>query len=412
MANSTDRDVNLAELPDASAQGGASSGLTVVAANKLNQDYERLRVDVGRLKLDLRRLAAERDSADSADDADDPAEPRSASPGSGPGTVLRGHPLRTVILLAIALIAAVAALRAWRYAQTYQSTDDAEIDAHIDPVSARISGTITRVYVEDNQQVKKGALLVEIDSSRYTDALERARANEDEAAATVEELRSAVTSAQAQLAAAEANGVQARRDAHRWADLKNRRIVSPHESEQYETAASVATADSAAVRAEIVAYQKTLLGAEAARKAAHAARAQVELNLSYTKIFAPADGIVGKRSAEAGQRVQPGEDLMAIVRNDDLWVTANFKETQLGRIHPGDSATIHVDSLDQDLTARVESLAGASGEKYAVLPAENATGNYVKVVQRIPIRIRLRRGQQEVSELRPGMSVEATVWTR
>ena len=402
--------------PDAAAEASVPSSAPISegqfstgeSTSKLQLDLEQLRADVRILQRDLLRIVD--DSAVAPNDSGGAIEHESDADQAGVAATVRRHPLRALIAMALLAVALIGGARAWRYSQTYESTDDAEINAHIGPVSSRIYGTVAKVYVEENQYVKKGALLAEIDAHGYADAVARAGAGEDEAAATVGELESAVEAARAQLAAAAATGTQARRDAHRWSDLQKGRIVSAHEGEQYTTAARIAAANTAAMRAEMVSYQKALLAAEAARRAAHAAAVQAQLNLGYTRIYAPMSGIVGKRSVEVGQRVQPGEDLMAIVHRENLWVTANFKETQLRRIHPGERATIHVDSLDEDFDARVESIAGASGAKYSVLPPENATGNYVRVIQRIPVRIRLLPDQQETSSLRPGMSVEATVW--
>jgi membrane fusion protein, multidrug efflux system len=139
---------------------------------------------------------------------------------------------------------------------------------------------------------------------------------------------------------------------------------------------------------------------------------QALLNLSYTKIAAPFGGVIGKKTVEVGQRVQPGEQLMAIVGLSDIWVTANFKETQVRRMRAGEHATIYVDELGRDYEGYVEGLAGATGEMYSLLPPENATGNYVKVVQRLPIRIRFNSGQDSDHALRPGLSVEPKVWLR
>jgi membrane fusion protein (multidrug efflux system) len=144
--------------------------------------------------------------------------------------------------------------------------------------------------------------------------------------------------------------------------------------------------------------------------ASHSALDQALLNLSYTTIKAPADGIVGKRTVQLGQRVEPGEQLMALTQSERVWVIANFKETQLERMQPGQPVTIYVDAFSRSFKGHVESLAGASGEKYSLLPPENATGNYVKIVQRLPVRIRLDPGQPGIARLRPGMSVEPTVW--
>jgi membrane fusion protein (multidrug efflux system) len=145
------------------------------------------------------------------------------------------------------------------------------------------------------------------------------------------------------------------------------------------------------------------------------ARAQVDeaqLNLGYARIVAPADGIIGKKSVNVGDRVQPGQQLMALTQTGDLWVTANFRETQLQHMRAGQRVRVGVDGLSRDFEGRVESFAGATGSRYSLLPPENATGNYVKVVQRIPVRIKLEPGQPEMNRLRPGMSVEPKVWIR
>ena len=166
------------------------------------------------------------------------------------------------------------------------------------------------------------------------------------------------------------------------------------------------------LRAERVELEAEVVARQAAREAAEAELDQALLNSSYTKIVAPVAGIIGKLTAEIGERAQPGQELLAIVRNDDLWVTANFKETQLVNLRRGMKATLHVDALDQELRGTVQSVAGASGDKYSILPPENASGNFVKVVERIPVRINLDKGQQMADLLRPGMSVEATIWFR
>jgi membrane fusion protein (multidrug efflux system) len=146
--------------------------------------------------------------------------------------------------------------------------------------------------------------------------------------------------------------------------------------------------------------------------AAQAQVHQAELNLQYTNIYAPADGIVGDKSVQLGTQVAPGEEMLAVTETTDIWVTANFKETQVRKMRPGQSVTIHVDALSQKFDGYVEALSGASGSVYSLLPPENATGNYVKVVQRLPVRIRFKRGQPGLERLAPGMSVEPKVWVR
>ena len=328
----------------------------------------------------------------------------------------RGSPLRRivvrVVLLAIAIVLATAAYRTWRYMDTYVTTDDAQIDGHIAPISSRINGTILRAYVQVTQYVAAGAPLAEIDPRDAQASVDNARANLAEAQAQVESARAALISEEAKVRQAEATNDQAQKDAERYTSLFQQRVVSGTE---YEDRVRAAAVDQAAVESELAtanAASKVIGSRQASVKAAKAALDQAMLNREYTKIVAPISGVVGKKTVEVGQRVQPGQLLLAIVPLDDIWITANFKETQIRKLKPGQRATIYVDSTDREYEGHVEGLGGASGEKYSLLPPENATGNYVKVVQRLPIRIRLEPGQNSDRRLRPGMSVDATVWLR
>ena len=171
--------------------------------------------------------------------------------------------------------------------------------------------------------------------------------------------------------------------------------------------------DAAAVnsdRAEVGATAQMIGQAQAAVQAAQASLDQAKLNLSYTHIVAPATGVVGDKTVQVGQRVQPGEQLLTVVPLNDIWITADFRETQLRKMHRGQPVTVHVDTTGRDYKGYVEGLPGATGELDSLLPPENATGNYVKVVQRLPVRIRLYPGEDPDHRLRPGMSVEPTVW--
>jgi membrane fusion protein (multidrug efflux system) len=386
------------------------------------------------------------------------------------------HPIRMLIFLIILVALAIAGWFWWQYLESYDSTDDAFIDGHVNAITPRISGVITGVYVEENQAVKKGALLIELDPSDYKVSLERAQANLAQAragivaqetsvpitttstATTIETARSEVANAQAALAGAqrehevqaarlaesEANNANAQADLARYRMLVAKDEVSREEFDRREANAAASAATVRAQQAAVAAAQKAIdqrnaalsqararlnesistapqqvtarrAGVDVRRAQAQAALAAVDqarLNLEYTKIYAPVDGIVGKRSAELGQRVQPGQQLLAIVQTDDVWVTANFKENELRRMRAGDAATIHVDSFDRDYNGYVESMPAASSATFSVLPPENATGNYVKVVQRLPVRIRLKPGQDPQHILRPGMSAEPKVWLR
>ena len=318
------------------------------------------------------------------------------------------------VLLIVLLLVAVGAIApfAWSYVQSYQSTDDAQIDGHIDPLSSRIDGTVVRVHAEDDDRVKQGELLVEIDPRDYEVAAEQARARLGLALAQVASARQDDAAAQANVREAEATNFRAQRDAQRYISLFNQRVVAQDEYDQYTAIARVDAAKVDSAREAAGSALKAIAAREADAEAAKAALDQGLLNLSYTKIYAPANGIVGKRAVQLGSRIQPGQTLMFITETDDIWVTANFKETQLDRMHHGEKVTIHVDTFGRDYRGYVEHMPGASGDRFSLLPAENATGNYVKVVQRLPVRILFEPGQDPDHQLHPGMSVEPTVWLR
>ena len=384
--------------------------------------------------------------------------------------------LRLIVGGILLLALAVGAWFVWQYVSSYESTDDAQIDGHIYPVSARIGGTIKAVYIEENQHVTAGQLLAEIDPADYQTALESAEAavaeTSGEAAAanptvpitetntstTIATSQAAVSAAQANLAAAkqnqdaavarerqaEADNVAAQADLARYASLVQKQEISQQLYDRQVATAKAAQEAVAADRATAAAAAQQVDAAEAqlheaqsrAAAAASIAQRQVEiqratvqqknasvgekkanldqarLNLSYTKIYAPADGVVGRKNLEVGMRVQTGQELLAVVQLKDIWVTANFKETQLRKVRPGQRVTIHVDTYDKDYEGYVESMPGATGAEFSLLPPENATGNYVKVVQRLPVRIRFKGYWSPDERLRPGESVEAKIWLR
>jgi membrane fusion protein (multidrug efflux system) len=373
------------------------------------------------------------------------------------------------------LIAIVGALLWWLHSRQYEDTDDAQVDGHISQIGPRISGYITNVYVEDNQEVQAGQLLVEIDPRDYEVALARAQADYADSQATanaarynvpitsvatssqIESARADVNNSQAALAAsrknldaskakeqaAAATNTKAQNDVQRYKLLVERDMVS---KQQYD--AAVAAADSAAADLEsahdnVIAAQEGVTEAQAKLVQAQAnlrnagtgprqvqvtqARAnsaestaaknkaeleQAQLNLQYTKIFSPIHGIVGHRTVEVGQYVQPGQALLSLVDIDDIWITANFKETQLRHMRPGQPVSIKVDANGREYKGKVLAIGGASGARFSLFPPENATGNYVKVVQRIPVRIVLDPGENKDHSLRPGMSVEPDVKVR
>jgi membrane fusion protein (multidrug efflux system) len=382
--------------------------------------------------------------------------------------------LLKVGLLVAVVIVVVAAFFLWRYLSSYESTDDAQVDAHLYPVSARVSGYVVKVNVDDNQYVKAGTVLVEIDPKDYQVAVDRARADLANAEATarslditvpitsvntssqltstardVDNASAGIVAAEKQLAAArasvvqaEANDVKAQDDLARYKRLVDHQNVSEQIYDQALAAAKASTAGVAAARANEAAAQETVeqaknrltqaqashrtagtgpqqvastraraLSAVADVKQKRALVEQAELNLQYTKVVAPVDGQVNK-SVVVGLNIQPGQQLLTIVPLDQVWFTANFKETQLRSMRPGQRVDVSVDSSGRTYRGRVDSIGGATGPLFSLLPPENATGNYVKIVQRIPVKIVLEPGENHDRQLRPGMSVIPTVYLR
>jgi membrane fusion protein (multidrug efflux system) len=320
---------------------------------------------------------------------------------------------KRILLIALFLIAAAAvAPFGWSYLQSYESTDDAQIDGHIDPLSSRIDGTVISVHPEDDDRVKKGELLVEIDPRDYEVAVERAKARLELARAQAASAKQDYAAALAKIRESDAANFKAQKDAARYAFLLDKQVVPQQQYDQYIATARVDAAAVDADRQAAGSALKAIAAREADVDAAKAALDQALLNLSYSKIYAPANGIVGKRSVQLGSRIQPGQTLMFVTETDDVWVTANFKETQLAHMHRGQNVTVHIDTFGRNYRGYVGNMPGASGDRFSLLPSENATGNYVKVVQRLPVRIRFEPGEDPDHLLHPGMSVEPTVWLR
>lgn len=394
-----------------------------------------------------------------------------------------------LILGAVAALAAVG-VYLWVNSLDRVSTDDAQVDGHIDPVSAKISGNITDVLVDDNQEVKKGQALIRIDPRDYQAKVDQAQAAlgvaESQARAagvnvplTRGTTSSGTSNAEAQLSGAEAKLEQARldyqkastndiafarsnvasaqatsdrakADLERMKPLVDKAEISKIQYDSYESLARVADSELQAAKDKLAAAgqdaetkKAAMLNAQAgvaqARAMIQEAQANLEqvnvrvadvgsaqakiaqaqadldaakLNLSYTSIVAPIDGAVTRKSAEVGQIVQPGQGLLMLVPLQDVWVTANFKETQLSDVRAGQKAEVKVDLTGKSYSGHVDSIAGATGTRMSLLPPENATGNYVKVVQRIPVKIVLDPLPNGVHVLRPGMNVEATIFTK
>jgi len=381
---------------------------------------------------------------------------------------------RIAIVIAI-IVLLVIGFFAYRYFTSYESTDDAQIDGHINSVSARVSGHVIKLNVQDNQYVQAGTVLVEIDPADYQLAYDKAKADYADAraaalaagvnvpitsistsgqvSATEADVNSAragievalhqYQAAKAQLQQAEANDVKAQNDLGRYKQLISKQEISQQQFDQAVAAAQGSSAGVEAARATVDAAQQQVTQAQGklvqaqsnwatARTAprqmqvtrARAASAvaevqrmkanldQAQLNLQYTKVVAPVNGIVSDRTVEVGQNVAPGQELMKVINLDDIWATANFKETQLREMKPGQRVVIDVDANGRKYYGRVDSIAGASGARFSLLPPENATGNYVKVVQRIPVKIDLDPGSNKDHQLRPGMSVTPKVQIR
>jgi membrane fusion protein, multidrug efflux system len=320
------------------------------------------------------------------------------------------RPIHLAAALIGAALFAVGGLHFWNYLNSYQWTDDAEIDGHLDPISTRINGTVVRVYVEDTYRVKAGQPLVDLDPRDYQVAVENAEANLAQAEQAVKTAEQNYQLTVANLAGGVATNQKAQTDVERYRTLFNQGVIA---REEYDEIVKVGRVDASSVgsdRAEAAAAERIVDQSVAAVKAAEAALDQARLNLSYTHIVAPASGVVGDKTVQVGQRIQPGEQLLTVVPLNDIWITADYRETQLRRMRPGQPVTVHVDTMGRDYKGYIEGMPGATGELYSLLPPENATGNYVKVVQRLPVRIRLYPGQDPDHRLRLGMSVEPTVW--
>jgi membrane fusion protein, multidrug efflux system len=360
------------------------------------------------------RVGFDRDGHDSSsrtedivkDGTDNPATPQS-------GKLLSsrfGHRRSLVFVILLFLAAGALALPGWRYLSSYEETDDAQVDGHVIAVSSRINGTIARVYVIDTQEVHRGQILADIDPDDYVVAVERARARLAQTEAQVESAKADYQTALSRISRDQATRAKAEYDVPRLAILAARGAGRREDYQESLRVAKVAGATVNADRAGANAALKNIKSREAEVREAKADLDQALLNYGYTKITAPMRGVIGKKNVEPGQRVQPGESLLAVVPLDDVWVTADFKEDQLRRMRPGQPVDIHVDALGRVFKGHVEGLGSASGERFSLLPPENATGNYVKVVQRIPVRIDLEPGQNIDHRLVPGMSVEPTVW--
>ena len=378
------------------------------------------------------------------------------------------------IMVAAVVVLLVGGIFGWHYLSGFETTDDAQVDVHLYPVSARLSGYVQAVHVQDNQYVQEGATLVEIDPKDYQVAVAKAQANLETAEASaralnidvpvtsvdtssqlkftssdIENAKAAIASSEKQVAAAEARilqaeaeNVKAQDDVQRYHLLLAKDEVPKQIYDHAVAAAQTETAAVAAAKAEAASAEQNVLQARSRlieaiarhesaqagpqRVASTRSRAlsavadvrqkraefdQAQLNLGYTKVLAPVSGEVTKK-AVVGLNVDPGEQLLTVVPLDQVWITANFKETQLRQMRPGQRVKFTCDSNGRSYHGRVDSIAGATGPVFSLLPPENATGNYVKIVQRVPVKIVLDPGENRDHQLRPGMNVVAKVYVR
>ena len=379
----------------------------------LHEEVERLRVEVEHL-LDQQKALQKTPQSNEPQIGEEvenhEGDNSSTRNPAGRRGVLNRRPVRLVLVLVVAALLCVGGMRFWNYLQSYQWTDDAEIDGHLDPISTRINDTVVRVYVENTYRVKDGQPLVDLDPRDYQVAVENAEANLAQAKQGVKAAQQNYELAVANLNAAIATNFKAQLDVKRYGELFQQAVISRETDDEIVMTGRVDAAAVNSDRAEVGATAQMVGQAQAAVQAAQASLDQAKLNLSYTHIVAPATGVVGDKTVQVGQRVQPGEQLLSVVPLNDIWITADFRETQLRKMRRGQPVTVHVDTTGRDYNGYIEGLPGATGELDSLLPPENATGNYVKVVQRLPVRIRLYPGEDPDHRLRPGMSVEPTVW--
>jgi len=322
-----------------------------------------------------------------------------------------------LILLCIFLIGGWFGLRWFIQSRTHITTDTAFIETHIHPVSPRISGTVTKVLVRDNQFVKKGDLLLEMDATDYRILVDKAEAELGVArdATFGDQMQVAVSQAGVQSARAQRD--QAQLDLKRGTRLFEKEVIPKEQLERLQTSMQVAAAHLQRAE-ETLRKDKALAGlsgksiSKAQIRKQQAVLADSRLKLAYTRIVAPVDGFITRKGVEGGATVQAGQALMAVVPLADAWITANYKEGQLTHIRPGQNVTFQVDAYPgHTFQGQVESIMAGTGAAFSLLPPENATGNYVKVVQRIPVKILIDRKSDPNHLLRVGMSVEPTILT-
>lgn len=340
--------------------------------------------------------------------------------------------IRLLIPAAAIVAGAVWGYQRWSFSRAHESTDNAQVDGHIVPVVARVGGYVTGIEIADNVHVDANQVLIHLDKRELEVKLAQAEADlaaaqtavggrgvEGQAEALVRTASSQRDVGSAQVIAARAQLTRAESDLTRARELAGKQIISAAQLDAAQAARDAAAATLEATERQVNAATGSIANAEAGVRlararleAALAARDQAALQLTYTTIEAPVAGVVSRKQVEPGQLVQPGQTLLSIVSDTGIFVTANMKETQLARIRVGQKVTLEIDAYGASAEGEVESIAQATGAKFALLPPDNATGNFTKVVQRVPVRIRVTKDLGADRPLRPGMSVLASVVVR
>jgi membrane fusion protein (multidrug efflux system) len=359
----------------------------------------------------------------------------SAEPVAAPPVKKRrsGKAMALPIVLIAALIGLVWVGKTWAYNRGHESTDNAQVDGHIVPVLAKVGGYVAAVSVKESDRIAEGALLVQVDSAELHARLAQAEGDlaaaeaavggnggVGQAEAAVQTASSQRASLDAQVIAARANEARATADLQRATELADKQIVSRQQLDAARAAAEAASAQREATERQASAGGSSVTSAQAGVRlararieAARAARDNAALQVAFTHITAPVGGVVSRKNVEVGQLVQPGQPLLSIVSDSGVWVTANLKETQLADVRVGQRVELEIDAYPGcTAEGKVESIGAATGAKFALLPPDNATGNFTKVVQRVPVRVAIARGCGDDRPLRPGMSVVAHVTTR
>ncbi|GAC1419252.1 MAG: HlyD family secretion protein [Gemmatimonadaceae bacterium] len=361
-----------------------------------------------------------------------PASRNGRTTASEPGKTSNRKKFVLPIAGVVALMLLIWAFQKWNYGRTHQSTDNAQVDGHIVPVLAKVGGYVKTVNVNENDHVNAGHLLVQLDDADYRVRLQQAQADlaaaeatgggggfSGQAEAQVQSASGQRAALDAQIGAAQANANKADADLARARELVAKQIISKQQLDAAQASADVAHANLLAAQRQAAAAGGSVNTAEAGVRVANArtlasraAAENAQLQLDYTRITAPASGEISRKQVEVGQLVAPGQPLLSIVADTGVWVTANFKETQLATIRPGQPVEFEIDAYGGCVgEGKVASVSGATGAKFALLPPDNATGNFTKVVQRVPVRIAVTKPCSGNRPLRPGLSANVHVNT-